>query len=114
MIKKRTVRKKTYHKGRIVLIAALAVVLLGMINSGRSLLKILELTRMKKEEQRARDESILKRDSLQEEVYRLQNDSLYIEEIARREYGMLKEGEETWNITLPDTTKRMNEDVSGK
>ena len=40
---------------------------------------------------------------LEAEIGRLEADSLYIEEIARREYGMVREGEEAFRLTLPDS-----------
>jgi cell division protein FtsB len=105
VIKNRTARKKRRSPARVIFVLVLAIVFLGLVNSGRSLLKIRELTRLKQEEARTLQENVKKRTELQKEVYRLRNDSLYIEEIARREYGMLKAGEEPLLISLPDTTK---------
>lgn len=113
MIKNRSDRKKRRSPGKIILFGVLVVVILGLVNSGRSLLKIWELSHLKQEEQRTLDGKLQKRSELQKEVYRLRNDSLYIEEIARREYGMLKDGEESLLITLPDTTKG-KKNASGK
>jgi cell division protein FtsL len=48
-----------------------------------------ELTRIKGENQRAEEEN----QRLREEVKRLQQEKRYIEEIARKELGMVKEGE---------------------
>jgi cell division protein FtsB len=48
-----------------------------------------ELTRIKEENQRAEEEN----QRLREEVKRLQQEKRYIEEIARKELGMVKEGE---------------------
>ena len=48
-----------------------------------------ELTRIKEENQRVEEEN----QKLREEVKRLQQEKRYIEEIARKELGMVKEGE---------------------
>jgi len=48
-----------------------------------------ELTRIREENQRAEEEN----QRLREEVKRLQQEKRYIEEIARKELGMVKEGE---------------------
>ena len=42
---------------------------------------------------------------LREEVRRLQNEKRYIEEIARRELGMVKEGEMVYQFELPTPEK---------
>jgi cell division protein FtsB len=42
---------------------------------------------------------------LQEEVRRLQNEKRYIEEIARKELGMVKEGEIIYQFDSPDEKK---------
>ena len=42
---------------------------------------------------------------LKEEVRRLQHEKRYIEEIARRELGMVKEGEIIYQFDLPDDKK---------
>jgi cell division protein FtsB len=75
-----------------------------MVNSGRSLVQILRLSKMKTEERKAGNELERKKTRLQLEIFRLTSDSLYIEEIARREYGMVKRGEEVFTISPPDTT----------
>ncbi len=61
---------------------------------------------MKKQEEQAFKEGILKREALKQEIERLMNDSTYIEEIARKKYGMIKEDEEAFLITLPDSAKK--------
>ena len=48
------------------------------------------------------DEENLK---LKEEVKRLQQDKRYIEEIARKELGMVKEGEVIYQFDLSETRK---------
>ena len=42
---------------------------------------------------------------LKEEVRRLQHEKRYIEEIARKELGMVKEGEIIYQFDLPTTGK---------
>ena len=48
-----------------------------------------ELSRIKEESRKVEEEN----QKLREEVIRLQNEKRYIEEIARKELGMVKEGE---------------------
>lgn len=43
---------------------------------------------------------------LREEVKRLQYEKRYIEEIARKELGMVKEGEVIYQFDLPDNKKK--------
>lgn len=114
MIRKTTVRKKRRNPGRYLVVIVVVIVIFGFVNSGRSVLEILDLSRLRANEEQARDEALRKRDALRTEVTRLQSDSLYIEEIARRDYGMVKPGEEVFNITLPDSTGRTGKHVSGK
>jgi len=45
---------------------------------------------------------------LREEVKRLQYEKRYIEEIARKELGMVKEGEVIYQFDFPDDKKRKN------
>ena len=49
--------------------------------------------------------------NLKEEVRRLQHEKRYIEEIARKELGMVKEGEIIYQFDLPNDKK---EDSKGK
>jgi cell division protein FtsL len=60
-----------------------------------------ELIRIK-ETNKKMDEENLK---LKEEVKRLQQDKRYIEEIARKELGMVKEGEVIYQFDLSETRK---------
>ena len=104
MVRNRMARRKKRNPGRYFLVFIAAILLFGTVNSGRSLLRIVQLTRMKKAEREALGTAVAKRDSLRGEIVRLTSDTLYIEEIARRDYGMIRPGEEVYNITLPDTT----------
>ncbi len=114
MARKPAVRKKRRNPGRVIFVLFVGIVIFGFANLSRSFLEILNLSRMKAEEEKARDEALRKRDALLGEVIRLESDSLYIEEIARRDYGMIKPGEEVFNITLPDSTGRTGNHVSGE
>jgi cell division protein FtsL len=61
-----------------------------------------ELTRIQEENQRAEEEN----QRLREEVKRLQQEKRYIEEIARRELGMVKEGEVIYQFESPNDKKK--------
>ncbi len=99
-----TARKKRRRTGGFIIVFIAVVALFGLVNTGRSLLKIYRLDKMKHEERSLRNNLSKQRDRLRLEIYRLSNDSLYIEGIARSEYGMIKKGEEVFNISAPDTT----------
>jgi cell division protein FtsB len=107
-------RRKRRPKGRYILAVIAVLVVFGLVNSGRSLVQIFRLSQMKTEEKKAGADLERKKTRLQLEIYRLMNDSLYIEEIARREYGMVKRGEEVFNSSPPDTTHGKKADVTGK
>ena len=109
-----TARRKHRTKGRYIVAVIAVLVVFGLVSSGRSLVRILRLSTLKTEERKAQDEMNQKKTRLQLEIFRLTNDSLYIEEIARREYGMVKHGEEVFTISPPDTTKRKKAHVPGK
>ncbi len=63
-----------------------------------------ELTRIKEENQRAEEEN----QRLREEVKRLQQEKRYIEEIARKELGMVKEGEVIYQFESPNDRNKKN------
>ena len=48
--------------------------------------------------------------NLREEVRRLQHEKRYIEEIARKELGMVKEGEIIYQFDLPNDKKENSKD----
>ena len=56
---------------------------------------------MKHREEKALNDAIKEKELLELEIEKLTEDSLYIEEIARKEYGMVKNGEDnryrSWN-----------------
>ena len=57
-------------------------------------------------EQKALKESLERKETLEKERNRLLSDSTYIEEIARKEYGLIKKGEKVFQISLPDSEKK--------
>jgi len=69
---------------------------------------ILHLLRMEKELVRIREMNTKVEEEnrkLRGEVTRLQHEKRYIEEIARKELGMVKEGEIIYQFDLPETRK---------
>jgi len=69
---------------------------------------ILHLLRLQKELNRIKEMNIKMEEEnqrLREEVRRLQHEKRYIEEIARKELGMVKEGEIIYQFDLPDDRK---------
>ena len=68
---------------------------LHLLRLQRELVRIKEINVKIEEENR----------KLREEVRRLQHEKRYIEEIARKELGMVKEGEIIYQFELPDAEK---------
>jgi cell division protein FtsB len=69
---------------------------------------ILHLLRLQKELVRIKEVNIKMEEEnrkLREEVRRLQHEKRYIEEIARKELGMVKEGEVIYQFDLPGDRK---------
>jgi len=69
---------------------------------------IVHLLRLQKEVARIRERSVKleeENEKLKEEVRRLRSDKRYIEEIARRELGMVKEGEIIYQFDTPNDKK---------
>ncbi|RPJ09881.1 MAG: septum formation initiator family protein [Deltaproteobacteria bacterium] len=69
---------------------------------------ILHLFRLQKELSRIKDDNRKIEEEnrrLREEVRRLQNEKRYIEEVARKELGMAKEGEMIYQFDLPKKAK---------
>ena len=60
-----------------------------------------ELVRIKEDNRKVEEEN----QKLREEVRRLQNEKRYIEEIARKELGMVKQGEIVYQFTPPKNDK---------
>lgn len=100
-----TVKRQKRRKPVWYLLVTLAIVaaLFFTFNTGKRMIEIWRLTSMKRQEEQMLDEARKKKEQLLLEKDRLLNDLSYIEEIARRDYGMLREGEEMFEITLPDS-----------
>ena len=74
---------------------------------------ILHLFRLQKELVRIKETSTKmekENRNLREEVRRLQHEKRYIEEIARKELGMVKEGEIIYQFDLPNDRKENSKD----
>jgi len=74
---------------------------------------ILHLLRLQKELVRIKEMNIKIEEEnrkLREEVRRLQHEKRYIEEIARKELGMVKEGEVIYQFDLPNDRKENSKD----
>ena len=100
-MKKRKIKHTlVWYLFRTILVIA---VLYAFFSFSRGMYRIWRLSRIQHTEERALKSSIEEKKRLESEIERLKTDSLYIEEIAREEYGMKKEGEEVFQITLPDT-----------
>ena len=89
----------------IILFVVLVMVLVTFFGE-KGILHLLrlkrELTRIKEENQRAEEEN----QRLREEVRRLQQEKRYIEEIARKELGMVKEGEVIYQFDSSNEKKK--------
>ena len=72
-------------------------------STGRRVVNIVVLLRMKSREERQLEEALKMTETLRIERERLLNDLTYIEEIARKKYGMIGDGEEMLRVTLPDS-----------
>lgn len=103
-------RRKTWGTARrslsrrILLLAGLVIAGYLLIGFGQGAWQIWRLTRIKWTEERSLDEVTAEKTAIEQEIERLKTDSLYIEELARRQFGMVKEGETVFRITLPDST----------
>lgn len=89
---------------RLLAAILIAIALYGVFGFARGTWRIWRLNRLKQTEEQAIKEANEDIRALQMEIERLQTDSLYIEELARTRYGMIKEGEEVFRIVLPDTS----------
>jgi cell division protein FtsB/cell division protein DivIC len=72
---------------------------------------IIHLLRLQKEWGRINEANVKIEEEnrkLREEVKRLQYEKRYIEEIARKELGMVKEGEVIYQFDFPDNKKKKN------
>ena len=98
-------RKQKQNPLRYIIAAVvLAVFVYVSFGASKSVYKIWRLSRIKSAEEKTLKSAQGEKKQLELEIERLKSDSLYIEEIAREEYGMIKEGEEVFQITLPDSS----------
>jgi cell division protein FtsB len=95
------------RKKRFLLLILVLVLILGFFTffGDNGILHLLrlqkELNRMKERNTQIDEENR----KLKEEVRRLQDEKRYIEEIARKELGMVKEGEIIYQFDLPAKKK---------
>ncbi len=84
----------TDHK-RLIIVSLLAlIVLVGWhVFSPRGLVRYMQLRGQLAELHRTNSDLEKDNTSLAREVFRLQNDDLYFEDIARRRYGLIKKNE---------------------
>jgi cell division protein FtsB/cell division protein DivIC len=78
---------------------------------------IIHLLHLQKELVRVKDANVKIEEEnrkLREEVKRLQYEKRYIEEIARKELGMVKEGEVIYQFESPNEKKEKNSTNDGK
>ena len=93
---------------RLLLLILIPLLILGILTffGEKGILHLLrlhkELVRIKEKNTKLEEEN----QKLREEVKRLQTDKRYIEEIARRELGMVKEGEIIYQFDSPSARKR--------
>jgi cell division protein FtsB len=99
-------------KKRVLLFILFLFLILGFLpffgNNG-----ILHLLRLQKELARIKEANAKMEEenrSLREEVRRLRFEKRYIEEIARKELGMVKEGEIIYQFDLPRDKKENSKD----
>ena len=108
-------RKRRRKPGWYVLAALLAVIVLYFLsNTGRNIADIVKLELLKRGEEKTLKKAMERREALNLQRERLLNDSTYIEEIARKEYGMKKKGEEIFYITNSDSGKAGENDGEKK
>ena len=97
-------RKRKHKPGWYVIAALLAVIVLYFLsNTGRNIADIVKFELLLRREKKTLEKATERLDSLRIQRERLLNDSTYIGEIARREYGMKKKDEEIFYITNPDS-----------
>lgn len=94
-------------KKRLLLLVLIPLLILGILTffGEKGMLHLLrlqkELVRIKEKNMKLEEEN----QKLREEVKRLQTDKRYIEEIARKELGMVKEGEIIYQFDTPSSGK---------
>lgn len=102
--------KSEMKKKRLLLLVLISLLILGTLTFfGEN--GILHLFRLQKELARIKDKNFKleeENQKLKEEVKRLQSDKRYIEEIARKELGMVKEGEIIYQFDTPSKGKELS------
>ena len=103
---------KTLSKKRVLLLVLFLFLILGFFtffgDKG-----IFHLLRLQKEVSRIKEMNLKTEEEnrkLREEVRRLQHEKRYIEEIARKELGMVKEGEIIYQFDSPNEKKLNSKD----
>jgi cell division protein FtsB/cell division protein DivIC len=95
------------RKRRILILIIIPLLILGSLTFfGEK--GIFNLLRLQKEVVRIKEKNLKleeENQKLKEEVKRLQSDKRYIEEIARKELGMVKEGEIIYRFDTPSKGK---------
>ncbi|MCJ7783589.1 MAG: septum formation initiator family protein [Desulfobacterales bacterium] len=95
------------RKRRILILILISLLILGGLTFfGEK--GIFNLLRLRKEVVRIKEKNLRleeENQKLKEEVKRLQSDKRYIEEIARKELGMVKEGEIIYRFDIPSKGK---------
>jgi len=103
-------RSKMKHKqkpGRLILMVLLtAVLLLGVIKAGQVVARYWRLSSIVRVENSELLDALERIERLEKEIERLSSDMEYIEKIAREEYGMVKKGEEMFQISAPETEEK--------
>jgi cell division protein FtsB/cell division protein DivIC len=95
------------RKRRILILIVISLLILGSLTffGEKGIFNLLrlreEVTRIKERNLKLEEEN----QKLKEEVKRLQSDRRYIEEIARKELGMVKEGEIIYRFDTPPKRK---------
>jgi len=99
--------KSEMKKKRLLLLILISLLILGTLTFfGEK--GIFNLLRLRKEVVRIKEKNLRleeENQKLKEEVKRLQSDKRYIEEIARKELGMVKEGEIIYRFDTPSKGK---------
>ena len=95
------------RKRRLLIVILVFLLILGLVSffGEKGILHLLrlekELVRIKESNKKMEEEN----EKLKEEVRRLKTDKRYIEEIARKELGMVKEGEIIYQFEPPAEKK---------
>ena len=104
------IEKSEMKKKRLLILVLISLLILGILTFfGEK--GIFHLFRLQKELARIKEKNVKleeENQKLKEEVKRLQSDKRYIEEIARKELGMVKEGEIIYQFDTPSKGKEQS------